>query len=367
MLTLKSGSLAKKRLGALVAALVPSIKKGDELLIVTSGAVGLGRKKLKLKTPLTLEQKQACAAVGQVELMNVYKDLLKQHRFAPAQILVSADSFSDRMTYLNLSKTIETLFSLGIIPVINENDPLSIAELKEEKGKSFGDNDKLSAIVATKINADILIILTDVEGVFEENPKLNPSAKVIRHVADVTRLTVKVSGLSDGGRGGMQTKIEAARMASLGGVTTFIASGLKPKDLQKILNDPLAVDRPGTLIEPVRTMSGRKKWIGLSSGFEGVVVINSGAEQALVEKQASLLAAGVVEVRGQFQRGQIVSVRDANGHEIARGVSNYSSVDAKKVVGLKTADLRAILGSNAPDVFIQRDNLVTLKPSRKPT
>ncbi|MGE3974239.1 MAG: glutamate 5-kinase [Bdellovibrionales bacterium] len=365
VLTQTNGSLAKKRLQLIVQSLIPFYKKGDEFLIVTSGAVGLGRKTLKLKPPLDIQQKQVCASVGQVELMNVYKELFKKYRITPAQILVTAGDFADRAKYLNLRDTIESLLEMGVVPVINENDPISTEELSEEKGRSFGDNDKLSAIVATKINAQMLVILTDVDGIYSENPKLNPKAQVLKNITHLSELIIKMEGKSAVGRGGMQTKIEAVRIASEGGVMSIIASGLKPQNLKKIWQDPRSEDRPGTLIEFSQNLQGRKKWIGLSSGYEGVVVVNDGAKQAITEKQASLLPAGVVDVRGQFQRGQIVSIRDQGGNEIGRGIANYSSADTRKIIGLKTNQVRDILGADSPDVLIQRDNLVLLNRGAK--
>ncbi len=353
----EDGSLARKRLANLVYQCASLVHQGKELLIVSSGAVGLGRQVLNLKTSkLTLTEKQACAAVGQNLLMDVYQELFRNYELPTAQLLLTAYDFADRTRYLNLRETLEKLLELQVIPIINENDTVSTTEL-EDKGKSFGDNDKLSALVASKLGADLLVIFTNVDGIYTDNPQTNPNAQRIPIIQGFEQLKeIVTDGKSDYGRGGMASKIEAVKIAAITGVQTIITSGLKDNALSDIFNPDK--ERPGTLILAQNALPNRKRWFGLASGYQGVIRINDGAKTALIERFASLLPSGVVAVEGDFQPRQVVSIQDEQGIEIGRGVINFSVEDTRKIQGRQSREIVEILGPVENDVVIHRDNLV---------
>jgi glutamate 5-kinase len=361
-IVMDESGFAKSRISTIIAACAKS-RNQHQFIFVSSGAVGLGRKILKLGTKISLEEKQACAAVGQGVLMDCYRELFEPHGWSAAQLLLTADDFSRRRRYLNLKHTMETLLKLGAVPIINENDSVSTMELQEEgKVKSFGDNDKLSALVAGKLGADLLVILTDVEGVFEESPKVNPSAARIEVIDNFQRLSsIKFGESSSGGRGGMQSKLDAARVAAICGVTTIIASGHKGDTFERIL----AGENLGTKVLPQSAIPGRKRWIGLSSGSSGSVIVNAGAQKALIEKRASLLPSGVVGTEGEFKALEVVSIVDEQGVEIGRGIINFSVKDTKKIQGAHSRDVKALTGQNTYDVVIGRDNLVIFQEYQK--
>lgn len=355
-----SGRVAQERLEDIVDHSARWVRDGKEVILVTSGAVGLGKTQLKLSGPLDLPGKQACAAVGQGLLMHAYQELFSRHGLTTAQLLLTAEDFSSRARYLNLQKTLERLLSLGVVPIINENDPVATAELEEDQDtKSFGDNDKLSALVAGKLAADLLILLTNVEGLYTEDPRQNPQSErisVIQRFEDLTH--IRLEGLSEGGRGGMASKLEAARIAAISGVATVITSGLEVGALGRIFGSPEAF--PGTLILPYREVpSGKKRWIGLASGYSGVVVVNDGARKALTERFSSLLPVGITAVRGDFQPHDVVSVQDEAGTEIGRGIAQFSAEDTRSVMGRPGYEIPQRLGQpDASEEVIHRDNLV---------
>lgn len=368
ILTEEDGGLATTRLTELISDMKSLLDEGKEILIVTSGAVGLGRKALNLQPPLTLDQKQACAAIGQGLLMGTYEKIFSLFGFKTAQILITAQDLSERVRYLNLKKTLETLLKYKVVPIINENDTVSTSELKEStRDKSFGDNDKLSAIVAAKLDTDLLVILTDVDGIYSENPHKNPEAKKIPLIQSIEELkTISTSGKSSSGRGGMHSKLLAVQVASYSRVTTAILSGYIKHPIKNFfahasLDDP---QRPGTLIlpraeGPSSTLSDRKKWIGFSSGFSGVLIVDPGAKRAL-QKNASLLPVGVKEVKGEFEKGSVLSIQDEEGSELGRGVSLYNSEEAKIIKGKKRAEILSLLKTpeNMRDEMIHKDDLV---------
>lgn len=355
------GHLAMDRLFWVVSHAAKLAQDGRDVLLVSSGAVGLGRNQLGLEGPLDLASSQACAAVGQNLLMDAYRDLFAHHGLKTAQILVSADDFSSRTTYLHLEKTLERLLELGVVPVINENDTISVAELEEwAAGRSFGDNDKLSALVASKLGANPLVILTDVDGIYTEDPGADPEAERIPVIeSHRASRTIRTGGRSYPGRGGMATKLEAARMAAVGGVSTIIASGFEPDTLERIFDSEAAA--PGTWVvpEPAR-MPERKQWIGLASGHRGVLTVNEGARRALEERYASLLAVGVTDVQGRFKVGDVVSLRNGTGEELGRGIVNFSAEDVRRIMGRPSKEIPILLGHHPDpdDVVIQRHNLV---------
>ncbi len=321
-----------------------------EFLIVSSGAVGLGRNALGISKNISTSQKQACAAVGQTLLMNSYNKILSKLDQKAAQLLVSADDLTDRIKYLNFQKTLIELLKLKTLPIINENDSISTVEL-EAQSKSFGDNDKLSALVSSKMSVDLLIILTNVDGVYTDNPFTSKDAKKISLIKSFEELKeIKVGGTSASGRGGLKTKLEAVRVAALNGVFTVVAPGHEKDIIKKILSTVTwNSESPGTLILPANRMSQRKNWIGFSSNTSGIVIVNAGAAMALIEKKASLLPIGIVDVKGEFKSGDVLSIQDEAGVEIGRGICDYSSTDLKRLKGQKNEEA------------IHRDNLVIYK------
>ncbi len=366
ILVQEDGSLAYARLAALVEECAALVALGKSILIVSSGAVGLGRQALKLgHAPLSLSQKQACAAVGQNLLMDIYRELFSRYQLVTAQLLLTSLDFEDRQRYLNLRDTLETLLDYRVVPIINENDTVSTAELKENQTSSFGDNDKLSAIVAGKLGADLLIILTNVDGIYTENPSLNPNAEKLRLIEGFEPLkAIETNGKSTMGRGGMASKIEAAKMAAISGVHTLITSGTQPNVLHRIFN-PDNTD-VGTLILAQGGMSGKKRWLGLASGYSGVIVINDGAKAALINRHASLLPSGITQVQGDFQARQVVSIQTPEGDEIGRGLANFSAEDTRKIQGLQSREIPGILPAAESDEVIHRDNLVIYQDYLEP-
>lgn len=352
---------ASERLGRLTRQCAELVQAGKEVLLVSSGAVGLGRQALKLGGALSLNEKQACAAVGQGLLMNAYRELFAQSGLLTAQVLLTAADFSDRKHYLNLRQALETLLKLHVVPIINENDTTSTMEIQEEHYiKGFGDNDVLSALVAAKLDADLLVILTNVDGIYTDNPITNPDAKRVSKIENFQDLQqIDASGQSQLGRGGMSSKLEAARIAAISGVHTYITSGVNVDPLTPLLQ-PLKEEMPGTLVLPQASLRGKKRWIGMASGYHGVVVINDGARKALVEKHASLLPIGIVSVQGQFSAHQVVSVQDEQGAELGRGLTHFSAEEIDKIKGLRSERIAEQLQSAAQDrqEIIHRDNLV---------
>lgn len=351
--------LAKSRLVRVVEQCSRLVQAGKQVIVVTSGAVGLGRQKLKLNGALTLTQKQACAAVGQSLLMDAYRELFDLFGIVTAQVLLTANDFADRKHYLNLRQTLETLLELGTVPIINENDTVSTMELQEEGYvKGFGDNDKLSALVASKLEADLLVILTNVDGIYTDNPETNPQAELIPVIERFEDLQqVEVNGRSALGRGGMSSKLEAARIAAISGLHTYITSGLKDQSLRPLLEN---AEPAGTLVLPQASLKGRKRWIGMASGYYGVIVVNEGARQAMVEKRASLLPIGVVRVEGEFAAQQVVSIQDEQGQEVGRGLTHFSSDEVDRIKGIRSGEIASLLPGVPPErqEVVHRDNLV---------
>ncbi len=355
------GRLAQDRLTAIVNACVALHQQGKTVILVSSGAVGLGLNRLQLSGQLSLNEKQACAAVGQNLLMDAYQALFQPAGLITAQVLLTALDFADRKHYLNIRQTLETLLKLKVIPVINENDTTSTMELQDEGyTKGFGDNDKLSALVAAKLDADLLVILTNVDGIYTENPENNPDAvkiPLIRNFAELQQ--IQSSGQSAMGRGGMSSKLQAAKIAAISGVHTYITSGLHPEPLRALFASAQE-DVPGTLVLPQSSLlNGKKRWIGVASGYHGTLIVNDGARKALVQQHASLLAVGVVGVQGEFSAGQVVSLQDEQGGEIGRGLCAYSSDDATRMQGQHSDDLSQQEGfSPERPELVHRDNLV---------
>jgi glutamate 5-kinase len=357
-----NGQLAYERLQGIVRQCIALRQQGKEVILVSSGAVGLGRQRLNLMGALSLNEKQACAAVGQSLLMEAYQSLFAPQRIIPAQVLLTALDFSNRHHYLTLRQTLETLLKLGSVPIINENDVTSVVELQEHGTRGFSDNDKLSALVAGKLDADLLVILTNVEGIYTDNPVTNPEAIKLSIVQSWQDLQgIGTSGRSSLGRGGMATKLEAAKVASSSGLLTYIASGLQSNPLQPLLSDS---EMTGTLILPQMHWSGRKRWIASASGYHGVVVVNEGAVLALQFAGASLLPVGIVAVEGEFSARQVLSIQNEYGQEIGRGLSAYDSATLRKIKGLRKEDIIVLRDATMTrEEAIHRDDLVIFEPS----
>jgi glutamate 5-kinase len=365
VLTGEDGRLAGERLRSFVAAIEELRGRGVEVLLVTSGAVGLGAARLGLdRSQLTLAQKQACAAVGQGRLMGLYAEAFDGFGTAAAQLLLTEEDFHQRRRYLNLRGTLFELLRNGAVPVINENDSVSSAELEpledgdpsgSQRKVNFGDNDKLSALVASKVGADVLLLLTDVEGLYDRDPR-EPGASLLDVVPRVTPEIAALAGGARLGRGGMRTKVEAARVAGLSGCATVIANGRAERVIERVFSG----EALGTLFLPQEGLSSRRRWIAFATTVEAAIEVNDGARRALVDGKASLLAAGVTAVRGDFARGDVVAIVDSGGVEFARGLVNYSSTEALAILGKPSSSLDQLVAERNYDALVTRDNLALL-------
>ena len=341
-----------KLLGEIVGDL--SLANGPQMVLVSSGSVALGMKALGMKErPKSIPEIQALAAVGQGELMTRYNGLFQETASKCAQVLLTHDDLSDRSRFLNARNTIFSLLALGIVPIINENDTVAVEEIK------FGDNDTLAALATNLVEADLLIVLTDIDGLYDANPVRDADAKRVPLVEDVDSLDMESMSSESGhfGTGGITSKIEAARKAAHFGVATVVASGFTPGIIKKIL----AGDDAGTLFLPREDrLTSKKHWIAFSTRPTGRVFLDEGALRALVENGKSLLPSGITKVDGTFESGEVIHCMDSSGMELARGISNYSSREIESIRGRKTGEIEEILGYRVYDEVIHRDNLVIL-------
>jgi len=351
-----TGALNREWLTSLVADLAALKEGGKEVLLVSSGAIALGRCALGLKAGnLRLEESQAAAAVGQVRLAQAYLEAFQEHGLAAAQILLTLEDSEGRRRYLNARETLRTLLALGAVPVINENDTVATAEIR------FGDNDRLAARVVGMVEADCLVLLSDIDGLYTANPQRDSSAQ---HIPEVQTITPEIEAMAEGpvsgiSRGGMKSKIAAAKIATAAGASVLIAHG-------HLLHPLRAIASPGkrTLFLPrVSPAAARKRWIGGGLSAKGTVVIDAGAESALLSGK-SLLPAGVTGLEGDFERGDVVIVRNAGGREFARGLVAYNLADARLLVGRRTGEIEAILGYRGRDEMIHRDDLALTDAGR---
>lgn len=327
---------------------------GHEVLLVSSGAIAEGIKRLGWKArPHQLNQLQAAAAVGQMGLVQVYESAFREHGLGTAQILLTHDDLADRKRYLNARSTLTTLIDLGIIAIINENDTVVTDEIK------FGDNDTLAALVANLIEADELIILTDQQGLFSADPRKDIHATLIASAkAGEPGLEAMAGGAGSAwGSGGMLTKVLAAKKAALSGASTVIAYGREPNVLLRLLTDEAIGTR---LSAETLSLQAKKTWLAGHLKTSGRFTLDAGAERALRDDGKSLLPIGVTAVMGTFERGEVVSCMTADGHELARGLTNYSSLEAANIAGRPTAEIEACLGYLAEPELIHRNNLVLL-------
>ncbi len=347
--------LHARRIGRLVRDLSMLHDQGKKLVIVSSGAIAAGISRLGLTTPpRDLPQEQALAAVGQIRLMALYENSFAGYQKQVAQVLLTHEDLADRKRYLNAKHTLKTLLDWGIIPIVNENDTVAVEEMK------FGDNDQLSALVATLMEMDLLVILSDVEGVFDSDPRVGKDACLIPVVTDLVAAKTAAQGTlpSDLGRGGMYSKLCAAEQASRAGIPTIIANGRE----RGVLNGLFAgTDESGTLVVPEESrLTSRKHWILYNLKPSGEVIVDNGAFAAVAVKGKSLLPSGIRAIRGSFGAGECVRCMDDNGREFARGLVNYSSQELMKIKGSHSGKIGAILGYKAYDEIIHRDDLVLL-------
>jgi glutamate 5-kinase len=389
VLTRADATLDVDRVHALVDDVARVIGTGRKVVIVSSGAIGAGLGQLALKRrPSDLPHLQAAAAVGQSFLMRTYDEALRKHGYHAAQILLTAADFEDRTRYLNVRNTILTLFDYKAVPIINENDTVSVDEIR------FGDNDRLAAMVTNLLRAPLLVILSVVDGLYSVDPghskRKNRDGKARREhsksaasdhpriakdgsphestsdqspalipmVESVDEQIRKLVGStkSEFGTGGMTTKLEAAQMCTMAGESVWIVGGTRPA----VLSAVLAAEPIGTLFLPQGgSLTSRKRWIGLTVRPRGRYVVDAGARRAIERAGRSLLAIGIVDVIGQFEQGDVVTICDPSGVEFARGLTNYSAADARKIQGLRTTQIEAVLGSEPYDEVVHRDNLVT--------
>ena len=349
-----TGQLALSTIAKLVEMLTQLRSSGHRIVLVTSGAVGIGCVRLGLKSrPQTMALKQAIAAVGQGRLMRIYDDFFTSLQQPIAQVLLSRRDFVQRSCYVNAYATFRALLQLGVIPVVNENDTVAVEELK------FGDNDTLSALVASLIEADWLFLLTDVDRLYSADPRQVPDAQPITLVNSIEQLEELQIQTGDSGSqwgtGGMVTKISAARIATSAGVRTVITEGRRPEAIEKILQgEPL-----GTQFEAQpRTGNARKRWIAHNLVPTGKLYLDSGAVAAIVQSGKSLLAAGITAIEGDFRSSEAVQLCDNTGLEIARGLVNYSSIELQQIRGCQSDEIPAILGYVGAETVVHRDNLV---------
>jgi glutamate 5-kinase len=348
----ESGRLNRSWLESLADEIVRLRDRGQQVIIVSSGAIALGRKYLGLgPQQRRLEEHQAAAAAGQVLLAHAYQDLLGKRSIRVAQVLLTLDDTENRRRYLNARSTLETLLELGAVPVINENDTVATNEIR------YGDNDRLGARVAEMVSADCLILLSDVDGLYDADPANNPSARLIAEVHEITPEIESQAGASSTayGSGGMMTKIMAARIAVAAGCATLIANGRRLQPIKAVEEGA-----PSTWFIPRKSpRAARKQWIGGSLKSRGRLVIDAGARKALANG-SSLLPVGVVAVEGEFERGDAITVVDDQGREIARGLAAYSSSDARKISGRHSDEIEGLLGYAGRDEIIHRDDLALL-------
>lgn len=350
----RSNRLDVAQIKRIVNQICKLLDRKIEVILVTSGAIGAGMGLLELaERPKLLPRLQAAAAVGQSQLMKLYSSLFKPKRRLIAQVLLTAEDLNVRQRYLNARNTISTLLDYRVVPIINENDTVSVDEIK------FGDNDTLASLVANLVDADLLVILSDVDGLYASLPDRTGAKMLVDIVEEIGPELMKVASETPAKTsvGGMKTKLKAANTATSSGIPMVIANGRTEDVLIKIVDGQTI----GTLFLPKESkLAARKRWMAYSTVPKGRIIVDSGAKEALVKKGKSLLASGVVGVEGKFKIGDVVGVIDEGGKEFARGLINYSSEEADRIKGLKTQAIASKLGYKYYDELLHRDNLVIL-------
>jgi len=356
LLTAGGDRLDLEVMAILVGQMARLHHQGLEVIIVSSGAIAAGRQKLGLtKERKDIPFRQVMAAVGQNALMHSYEQLFGWHGITVAQTLLTKPDLSDRLGYLNARNTLLALLELGVVPIVNENDVVAVDELE---GATFGDNDNLSGMVTNLVDADLLVLLGDIAGLFTADPTRDERAQLISRVDRIDALIERLAGGTRGrGSGGMATKIQAARLATASGATVIIADGRERDVLLRLV----AGESIGTLFPPATSkMESRKRWMLTGLSTRGRLVVDEGAVVALREQNKSLLPAGIREVEGDFQRGDAVNIVDGEGNQIACGISNYSSKEIAKIKGARSDKIESLLGYGYGDEVVHRNNLVVL-------
>ena len=325
--------------------------KNKKIIIVSSGAIALGCKKMNYKsTNLKLDKSQAIASVGQIELMNLFSQTFSKYKLNISQILLTLDDTEERRRSINAKRTIENLFKLNYIPVVNENDTIATSEIK------YGDNDRLASRVAQISNADTLILLSDVDGLFTKNPKLYKDAKLIQRVNDFDKdlRNINIRGITEFGKGGMNTKIEAAKICNLAGCDMIISNGLYLNPIYRIEENNCT-----WFISKISKLHARKKWIISSIFSKGELIIDDGAKKALINGK-SLLAAGIKKVSGKFNKGDHIKILDTKRKEFARGLSSFSSDEINRIMGRQSNEIEKILGYISKSEVVHKDDMVEI-------
>src|SRR3990172_9482756 len=354
VLTDKKGGLSESVFDLLAKEISRIKSRGIEVIVVSSGAIASGMKKLHLsRKPTEISMKQAIAACGQSALIWNYERAFSSFGLIVAQILITHDGLADRKRFLNARKTLTTLLGMGVIPIVNENDTVAVEEIM------LGDNDNLAALVTSLVGADLLVLLTDIDGLYNKNPRNHRDAELITLIDEIDERIEEIAGETFGRTttGGMRTKIEASKTAAAFGVPTIIANGKNPNMLSEIFSGKDI----GTLFLPAKEkLKGRKHWIAFTLKLSGEIRIDDGAKRAILSSGKSLLPAGIKEVSGEFEIGELVRCVDDNEKEIARGLSSYSSDEIRKIAGAKTSEIEKILGYRYSDEVINRDDLVVV-------
>ncbi len=354
-ITHASGLLDLNRMENIVRQLSNLHNKGYDVVLVSSGAIGAGMGKLGLnQKPNTIPEKQAAAAVGQGILVHMYEKLFSEYGKTVAQILLTKEDTANRSRFLNARNTFFTLFNQNVIPIINENDAIVIDEIK------FGDNDTLSALVTNLIDADLLILLSDIDGLYSSNPRTNIDAKLISTVDKITNDIKNIAGDAGTkfGTGGMSTKIEAAEIAMSSGASMIIVNGSTPNIINRIIEG----ENLGTFFKANNNLQhARKRWIAYNTSLKGNIIIDDGAKDAVTNHHKSLLPAGIKSISGSFNKGDVVSIIDIDNNEIARGITNYNCKDLDLIKGINSSEIVNKLGYKNYDVVIHINNLVILK------
>ncbi len=345
--------IRKKWLSSFAEDIQKLKSKNKKVIIVSSGAIALGCKKMNYNSAnLKLDKSQAIASIGQIELMNLFSKVFSKYKLNISQILLTLDDTEERRRSINAKRTFENLFKLNYIPVVNENDTIATSEIK------YGDNDRLASRVAQITNSDTLILLSDIDGLFTKNPKIFKSAKLIKKVSDIKKdlKNVKIKGITKFGSGGMDTKIEAAKICNLAGCNMIIANGLFSNPISRIEKK----NNCTWFISKISKLHARKKWI-LSSVFpKGEIIIDDGAKKAL-KNGKSLLAAGIKKVTGKFTKGDHIKILDLNNKEFARGLSSFTSDEINKILGCQSNEIQKILGYISKSEVVHKDDMVKLK------
>ncbi len=354
VLTDARGELSRQRLQSLADQIQRIRELGKRVALVSSGAIGAGMGRLNLpRRPNDLRHLQACAAIGQSLLMRAYEECLARYHVPTAQLLLTAGDFDSRARYLNARNTLLSLFEWGCLPIINENDTVSVAEIR------FGDNDALAAMVTNLLQAPLLVLLTSVDGLFAADPATDPGARPLTTVPQIDAGILEMAGASRTalGSGGMRSKLRAARLATAAGESVIVANGNTPD----VLDAVFAAEPVGTLFLPHGgTVPAWKRWLGYTARPKGRLVVDAGAREAVERGGRSLLPIGVVRVSGAFSKGDVVALADADGAEFARGLSNYSAADAERICGLRTEQIVEVLGALPYEEIVHRDNLVVV-------